>query len=66
MIILHKDPEGTGIFSGVTGHSVSTWSSNARVAAGEGPSQGEAAHISTLRKRVTELEQELAQVKVCT
>lgn len=61
MITLYKDPAGDNIFTSTTGKN--TWTGGGGVA-GNGNSQEEAAEISTLRKRVTELEQTLAQMKV--
>ena len=54
MVTLYRDPDGKTIFKGT---SVNSWSN-------ETASQGESTEINTLRKRVTELEQELIKMKV--
>ena len=60
MLVLYKDPEGDTVFTS-TAASVNT--SAAKGGAG-GETQEQSAELSTLRKRVMELENKLAECKV--
>ena len=57
MVMLYKDPNGEKIFASA---SASSWSSSAR----RKSEQVDDTELSTLRKRVTELELTLTQIRV--
>ena len=63
MLALYKDPEGETVFT--SGASMGTWAAKSN-AGGESATrtQEQSAELSTLRKRVTELESTLANLKV--
>ena len=60
MVALYKDPDGEKIFSSSANgrSSICTWTN------GNGAEGEQTAEISSLRKRVTELELTLAKMKV--
>ena len=60
MLVLYKDPEGDTVFTS-TAASVNT---SAAKGGASGETQEQSAELSTLRKRVMELENKLAECKV--
>ena len=61
MIVLHKDPKGETVFTST--NAKGAWTTGNVQTDGAKQTEKEQAEVSTLRKRVTELEQALAELK---